>query len=365
MPRPQSYIGIKNSAEKKTVELHFTDFIYDGFDWNTYEYVNLVQNTIDKIKEANPETIKVLINSLGGDVMVGLALYNYLKNHPATVEVEVIGFAASIASVIAMSATPGKLKMAQSSFMIIHQAWSYAAGNAGDLREQANTLETISNELANIYALRSGKEAKYFTKAWADGDVWMTATEAKEIGLADELINADVEVHAAINEFGFKNVPAQFRAAASAGKPAADKGSEVFSYLKSLQNEVMSIKASLQKAFGSAKTDDKNKDVPGRDAVLDMVEAALAPVLDELDQAIASLKPAAATATTPPAAAAEVTPAVAETPVVSIAPKEKTIAELQAEIDALKNRVAASAMQPEEGKVSQATANASKWAVEY
>src|SRR5689334_16785658 len=136
MPQPKSYIGIKNEASSDTLELHFTDYIYDGFDWNTWEYKNLVQDTINKIKAANPDKIKVVINSLGGDVMIGLALYNYLKNHKAEKEVEIIGFAASIASVMAMCASPGKLKMAKNAFMIIHAAWSYAVGNAAEMREQ-------------------------------------------------------------------------------------------------------------------------------------------------------------------------------------------------------------------------------------
>src|SRR5688572_6196609 len=125
----KSYIWIKNEASSKTVELHFTDYIYDGFDFETWEYKNLVQDTINKIKDANPEKINVVINSLGGDVMIGLALYNFLKSYDAEINVEIIGFAASIASIIAMCADKGKLKMAKNAFMIVHAAWSGAVGN--------------------------------------------------------------------------------------------------------------------------------------------------------------------------------------------------------------------------------------------
>jgi len=209
MDKKKTYLGIKASIDNSILELYFTDYIYDGIDWYTWEETNMVQDTIDKIKAANPTTIKVTINSLGGDVMIGLALYNYLKNYKADVEVEIIGFAASIASIIAMSATPGKLKMAKNSFMILHGASICCVGNAEDMRETADVLDKISGQMAEIYAAYSGKTAKYYTDMWSDGDDhWLTATECKAEGLADELINATLAT-ARVNlaSSGFKNIP--------------------------------------------------------------------------------------------------------------------------------------------------------------
>lgn len=208
MKTKKSYFGIKNSIDDSTVELFFTDYIFDGFDY-TFEEVNMVQTMIDKIRAANPKKINVTINSLGGDVMIGLAIYNFLKNYNAKVQVEIIGFAASIASIIAMSASKGQLRIAKNGFMIIHAASSGIFGNAKELRDQAQILDKISKEMADIYALRSGKEAKYFTDLWADGgDVWLTGVEAKEMRLADELLNA-VAMNAKLNlgALGFKNIP--------------------------------------------------------------------------------------------------------------------------------------------------------------
>lgn len=210
MENKKSYYAIKNSVDDSTLELFFTDFIFNSIGY-TFEEINMVQNMIDKIKAANPTKINVTINSLGGDVMIGLAIYNFLKNYKAKVQVEIIGFAASIASVIAMSASKGKLKIAKNGFMIIHAASSEVFGNAKELRDQATILDKISKEMADIYALRSGKEAKYFTDLWADGgDVWLTGPEAKEMGLADELLNA-VAMNAKVNleAFGFKNIPSK------------------------------------------------------------------------------------------------------------------------------------------------------------
>lgn len=209
MDPKKSYIGFRNSADNSTLELFFTDFIFDGINWSTFEETNMVQDTIDKVKAANPSKILVTINSLGGDVMIGLAIYNFLKNYKAKVEVNVIGFAGSIASVMAMCANKGKLKMANNSFMIIHAASTLAMGNAKEMRDQADVLDKVSNEIADIYAQRSGKEASYFTNLWADGgDVWFTAKEAKELGLVDELLDAVVATaRIDIASYGYKNIP--------------------------------------------------------------------------------------------------------------------------------------------------------------
>jgi ATP-dependent Clp protease, protease subunit len=211
MENKKSYIGIRNSVDSSTLELYFTDFIFDGFDWNTFEEINMVQDMIDKINAAKPSKINVTINSLGGDVMIGLAIYNFLKNYNAKVQVDIIGFAASIASIIAMSASKGKLRIAKNGFMIIHSASSGLYGNAKELRDQAAVLDKISGEMAEIYAFRSGKEASYFTALWADGgDVWLTGQEAKDMGLADETLNG-VAMSAKLNleAFGFKNIPSK------------------------------------------------------------------------------------------------------------------------------------------------------------
>lgn len=282
MTKAKSYIGIKSEANSSTLELHFTDFIYDGFNWETWEFENLVQQTIDKIKDANPSKIKIVINSLGGDVMVGLALYNYLKNHKAEKEVEIIGFAASIASVIAMCASPGKLKMAKSSFMIIHAAWSEASGNAKDLREQADALDKVSNELASIYAQRSGKTAEHYTSLWANGDYWMTGEEALAEGLVDELMNSEpVQASVAdIRSFGFKNIPSTLMRAEV--KPDNEGNKTFFSELK---NDFMKIIDQLKAAIKGGKANEKFEGIENKDAILDMVEEVLRPFAEALDNA--------------------------------------------------------------------------------
>jgi ATP-dependent Clp protease protease subunit len=278
MPKSKSYIGIKNEADTSTLELHFTDFIYDGFNWDTWETSNLVQDTIDKIKAANPSTIKVVINSLGGDVMIGLALYNYIKNYKAAKEVDILGFAASIASIMAMVADPGKLRMGKSTFMIIHAAWSYAAGNAKEMRKQADDLDKVTNELAGIYAQRSGKDAKYFTDLWADGDYWMTATEAKELGLADEIYNSEpINAKVDFSSYSFRNVPA---ALLNAAETAPDEQNPIFKFFN---KQYMKLTDMLNSIVNNAKTDKKFEKIENREEILNMVAEVFKPFAEAAD----------------------------------------------------------------------------------
>lgn len=279
MPKSKSYIGIKNEAETSTLELHFTDFIYDGFNWDTWETTNLVQETINKIKAANPSKIKVVINSLGGDVMIGLALYNYIKAYKAEKEVDVLGFAASIASIMAMVADPGKLRMGKSTFMIIHAAWSYAAGNAKDMRKQADDLDKVTNELAGIYAQRTGKEVSYFTDLWADGDYWMTATEAKEIGLADEIYNSEpINAKVDFSQYDFRNVPAALLNSAEA---YPDDQNPIYKFFN---KQYMKLTDMLNSIVNNAKTDKKFEKIENRDEILNMVSEVFKPFAEAADE---------------------------------------------------------------------------------
>ena len=291
MPKSKSYIGIKNEAETSTLELHFTDFIYDGFSWETWETTNLVQDTIDKIKAANPSKIKVLINSLGGDVMIGLALYNYIKSYKAEKEVDILGFAASIASIMAMVADPGKLRMGKSTFMIIHAAWSYAMGNAKEMRKQADDLDKVTNELASIYAERSGKDVSYFTELWADGDYWMTASEAKEIGLADEIYNSEpVNAKVDFSNYNFRNVPA---ALVNAVEAPVDEQNSIFKFFN---KQYMKLTDMLNNIVNNAKTDKKFEKIENREEILNMVADVFKPFAEAAD-AQSEEKPAEETAT--------------------------------------------------------------------
>lgn len=357
----KSYIGIKNEAKSDTIELHFTDYIFDGFDWNTWEEKNMVQDTINAIKAANPTTIKIVINSLGGDVMIGLALYNYLKAHKAEKVVEIIGFAASIASIIAMSASKGKLKMAKNAFMIIHAAWSGAVGNASELREQAENLDKVSNNLAEIYADRSGKKPEDFTAMWNDGDFWMDGAEAMELGLVDELMNTEpVQAKVKVSDFAFKNIPERFQASEEPVTPTEQK-----SFFQNLQNTVMNFIESMKNSLTAAKADPKFENVAGKEEITAFIEACLSPVLAEIQ----TLKPVE---TAPVAEAVpEVVAPVETAPVIEAAvepvltAEQKEIAAMKAEMAELKRAAAGISTTPQAEKIDKNLEALSKVTVEY
>jgi ATP-dependent protease ClpP protease subunit len=134
--------------------------------------------------------IRLRINSPGGDVFDGYAIYNALKAHPATIDVVVEGLAASIASIIAMAGDT--VSMAEPSLLMVHRAWTLALGNAGDLRGTAELLDKVDQQLAGVYAARAG-DALDAAKAYElmTAETWLTPAEARALGLVDAILAPD------------------------------------------------------------------------------------------------------------------------------------------------------------------------------
>jgi ATP-dependent Clp endopeptidase proteolytic subunit ClpP len=130
-------------------------------------------------------TIEVQINSPGGNVFDGLAIYNALRLHPARIVTRVDGLAASAASVIAQAGD--HRIMVSSSQMMIHEAWGVAVGNAADMLDMATLLEQQNTVLAELYAERSGGDVDNFRQMMAT-ETWFTAQAAVDAGLADEVL---------------------------------------------------------------------------------------------------------------------------------------------------------------------------------
>lgn len=132
--------------------------------------------------------VVVNINSPGGDMFEGLAIYNLLREHEGKVTVKVLGLAASAASIIAMAGD--EVQVARSGFLMIHNAWVVSIGNRHDLRDVADTLEPFDRAMADIYATRSGADQKAVQKLM-DAETWMGGSDAVEQGFADALLDAD------------------------------------------------------------------------------------------------------------------------------------------------------------------------------
>lgn len=140
------------------------------------------QGLIDQLNEITASTINVRINSPGGAVFEAIAIYNALMSHSATINVYVDSLAASAASVIAMAGDT--VTMMVGSQMMIHDALGISMGNAAETREYADFLDRQSENIASIYAEKSGADPADM-RALMLAETWMFAEEAVELGLAD------------------------------------------------------------------------------------------------------------------------------------------------------------------------------------
>jgi ATP-dependent protease ClpP protease subunit len=130
------------------------------------------------------------INSPGGDVFDGLAIYHALRDHPATIEARVDGLAASAASFIAMAGDT--VVMQRNASMMIHDASTICYGNAEEFAKVVEFLDKQSNNIADIYVQQAGGTVEQW-RAAMKAETWYTADEALAAGLCDEVNNADEE----------------------------------------------------------------------------------------------------------------------------------------------------------------------------
>lgn len=163
--------------------------VYDviGHDYWTGEGVT-AKRVSGALRALGKGPVTVNVNSPGGDMFEGLAIYNLLREHDGEVTVKVLGLAASAASVIAMAGD--KVQIARAGFLMIHNAWVMAVGNRHDMVEVAATLKPFDDAMAGIYAARTGKDAKAMAKLM-DAETWIGGETAIEDGFADELLPSD------------------------------------------------------------------------------------------------------------------------------------------------------------------------------
>lgn len=128
------------------------------------------------------KTIKLRVNSRGGDVFDGLAIYSLLLDHPARVEADVDALAASMASVILMAAD--EVRLAPSAMIMIHNPIAMVYGEASDMRETAAVLDKMRDQLVNAYVAKTGLDAAKIVEMM-DAETWLSADEAVEHGFAN------------------------------------------------------------------------------------------------------------------------------------------------------------------------------------
>lgn len=152
--------------------------------------------------------IHLHISSDGGEVFAGRAIYNQLAQHKARIIVHVDGIAASIASLIAMAGN--EIRMGEGAFIMIHNAWSIAVGNAKEMRARADVLETIDASITGTYAKRTKNDVAQIKK-WMEAETWFSAEDAVAKGFAD-VVDEPLQVAARLrNSSRFTNIPVALR----------------------------------------------------------------------------------------------------------------------------------------------------------
>lgn len=181
-----------NPAIKASDENDNTIGIYDPIGYDYWDDSGVTAKRISAaLRSLDGADVVVNINSPGGDVFEGLAIYNLLREYKGHVTVRVLGVAASAASFIAMAAD--EIQIARAGFFMIHNAWTGLWGNRNDLRETADFLEQIDDTIADIYHVRSGLSMDEL-KADMDKERWINGRDAIDSGFADAFLPSDVVV---------------------------------------------------------------------------------------------------------------------------------------------------------------------------
>jgi ATP-dependent protease ClpP protease subunit len=211
--------GIFSAVKNAANELEM--LIYDeiGYDFWTGGGIT-AQDVADQIRAAGPVSrIALRINSPGGDVFEGSAIYSQLSKSGVPVDVYIDGLAASAASFIAMVGTT--ISMGDNAMMMIHNPWSIELGDANDMRKCADTLDKVRDSMLPAYMRRySGSEDDF--KALLDAETWLTAQDCKDCGLADKITTPDMSTQAKAKSVSAKFDLSVFKNTPESMKPQAE-----------------------------------------------------------------------------------------------------------------------------------------------
>lgn len=184
-------IYAKAEGTRMVVEI---DGAIGGYDWES-DRMNTaarIKRELKKVEESEAEEVVVRINSLGGYVSDGIAIFEALNQIRGKVTTEMVGHCASAATIIAMGGE--SRKMSKYGLMLIHRSWCGAEGNAIELQRQAEELETIDKEMLKIYTDASGKKAEEIESLMDANEgrgKWITAEEALEMGFVTEITDGN------------------------------------------------------------------------------------------------------------------------------------------------------------------------------
>ena len=191
-----NWYSIKNIAKSQTTEVMIYDEIGNfGVDAKSF---------INEIKQIpNDTSVLLRINSPGGSVIDGLAIYDAISRMPQKVTARIEGIAASMASVIALAAD--EVIMSENSLYMIHNVWGGEVGDSDDLRKAADLMDKMGERLINIYVSKTGQSEEQI-RSWMDAETWFNSSEAQEAGFIN-LVEEPIKMAAMfdIKKYDYKN----------------------------------------------------------------------------------------------------------------------------------------------------------------
>jgi ATP-dependent protease ClpP protease subunit len=177
---------IRQIADENVLQIYLYGEIEPGYYYGSTTSAEYIRKAVDKAGAIS--SIELYINSVGGYVDEGVAIYNLLKRQNVPVTAYIDGMACSIASVVAMAAD--KIIMPSNTTMMIHHAIGACYGNAKEHREYAEQLDKISEASTNSYLVHAGdKLTRDVLEPLLDAETFLTAQEALELGLCDEILD--------------------------------------------------------------------------------------------------------------------------------------------------------------------------------
>lgn len=171
----------------KTIQMKgevIPDDYSDVYDFLNYQYFS-PQSVTDALNNANGEDVTLEINSPGGYIDAGSEIYTELMEYPGKINADIVGYACSAASWIALAAD--HVAMSPTAQMMIHRASGGAVGNSTDMQSEYNALDQMDKSFVDLYSKRTGKSPEDIYQMMTD-TTWMNAKTAVENGFADEIM---------------------------------------------------------------------------------------------------------------------------------------------------------------------------------
>ena len=190
-------LQIKNSTET-SADLYFYGDIVSSW-WGAWDDTDQYPEKVkDFLDEAKGKELNIYVNSGGGSVFAGMAIYNMLKRHEGNKTVYVDGLAGSIASVIALAGD--RVVIPSNAYMMIHKPWIYSMGNANELREQADMLDKIEEGILNVYSenLKEGVDIEEI-KEMVNNETWLTGEDASKYFNIE--LSTNIEAVACVSDY--------------------------------------------------------------------------------------------------------------------------------------------------------------------